>query len=294
MRQPARRPHQPHDDEWVRRPVARGISPSSRRGCLQRHHSRRADDSAQAFAAHGRASGRGFFLSGSADHGRFHALKSTFARKIPAGGARKESGWASTGPLCDPSAHGGLQNQTMVSGRLCATGSLFGAGTRIGGGLFLRAGRIRDAGCRGARRRRADTKTRRYGASPQFAAALAEARLFVGNDSGPAHMAAALGRPLVVIFGSSSSPIWGPWQPQAAHPQASVVQNKFECNPCPGDHCYKFAQPECILSITFEQVKAAVERSLDKKTRVMESSRARTPNLSSCDRPIFPRAASRR
>jgi ADP-heptose:LPS heptosyltransferase len=97
----------------------------------------------------------------------------------------------------------------------------------------------------------------------QFAAALAEARLFVGNDSGPAHMAAALGRPLVVIFGSSSSPIWGPWQPQAAHPQASVVQNKFECNPCPGDHCYQFAQPECILSITFEQVKAAVDRVLE-------------------------------
>src|SRR5208337_2697451 len=33
----------------------------------------------------------------------------------------------------------------------------------------------------------------------QFAAALAEARLFVGNDSGPAHMAAALARPMVVI-----------------------------------------------------------------------------------------------
>lgn len=92
----------------------------------------------------------------------------------------------------------------------------------------------------------------------QFAAALAEARLFVGNDSGPAHMAAALGRPLVVIFGSSSSPIWGPWQPDAANPEASIVQNEFDCNPCPGDHCYKFAQPECILSITFEQVKAAV------------------------------------
>jgi ADP-heptose:LPS heptosyltransferase len=93
----------------------------------------------------------------------------------------------------------------------------------------------------------------------QFAAALAEARLFVGNDSGPAHMAAALARPVVVIFGSSSSPIWGPWPQHASHPPARIVQNPFDCNPCPGDHCYKFARPECILSITFEQVRNAVE-----------------------------------
>jgi ADP-heptose:LPS heptosyltransferase len=96
----------------------------------------------------------------------------------------------------------------------------------------------------------------------QFAAALAGARLFVGNDSGPAHMAAALSRPLVVIFGSSSSPIWGPWPRQDTNPGARVVQNPFDCNPCPGDRCYKFARPECILSVTFDQVKDAVEKVL--------------------------------
>ncbi len=84
----------------------------------------------------------------------------------------------------------------------------------------------------------------------QFAAALADARLFLGNDSGPAHMAAALARPLVVIFGSSSSPIWGPWPPQPSRPASRIVQNPFDCNPCPGDHCYKFTQPECIRSVT--------------------------------------------
>ena len=96
----------------------------------------------------------------------------------------------------------------------------------------------------------------------QFAAALTEARLFVGNDSGPAHMAAALARPVVVIFGSSSSPIWGPWPPNVSSPVARVVQNPFDCNPCPGDHCYKFAQPECILSVSFDQVKQAVAEVL--------------------------------
>ena len=41
---------------------------------------------------------------------------------------------------------------------------------------------------------------------------LAAASLFIGNDSGPAHMAAAFGLPVVVIFGSSNPAIWGPWR----------------------------------------------------------------------------------
>ena len=96
----------------------------------------------------------------------------------------------------------------------------------------------------------------------QFAAALAGARLFVGNDSGPAHMAAALARPVVVIFGSSSSPIWSPWPGQGSAPGERVVQNPYDCNPCPGDRCYKFDRPECILSVTFDQVRRAVAEVL--------------------------------
>jgi lipopolysaccharide heptosyltransferase III len=41
---------------------------------------------------------------------------------------------------------------------------------------------------------------------------LASAALFVGNDSGPAHMAAAFGIPVVAIFGASDPDIWGPWR----------------------------------------------------------------------------------
>jgi ADP-heptose:LPS heptosyltransferase len=43
-------------------------------------------------------------------------------------------------------------------------------------------------------------------------ALLARSSLFVGNDSGPAHMAAAFGIPVVVIFGASDPAIWGPWR----------------------------------------------------------------------------------
>jgi heptosyltransferase-3 len=41
---------------------------------------------------------------------------------------------------------------------------------------------------------------------------IAGAVAFVGNDSGPAHMAAALGVPVAVVFGASDPRIWGPWQ----------------------------------------------------------------------------------
>jgi heptosyltransferase III len=41
---------------------------------------------------------------------------------------------------------------------------------------------------------------------------LASASLFVGNDSGPAHMAAAFGVPSVVLFGASDPAIWAPWR----------------------------------------------------------------------------------
>jgi ADP-heptose:LPS heptosyltransferase len=41
---------------------------------------------------------------------------------------------------------------------------------------------------------------------------LAGASIFVGNDSGPAHMAAALGIPVVVLFGPSDPVVWAPWR----------------------------------------------------------------------------------
>jgi ADP-heptose:LPS heptosyltransferase len=44
---------------------------------------------------------------------------------------------------------------------------------------------------------------------------LARASLFFGNDSGPAHMAAAFGVPSVVLFGASNPAIWSPWRTPA-------------------------------------------------------------------------------
>lgn len=44
---------------------------------------------------------------------------------------------------------------------------------------------------------------------------LSHASLFLGNDSGPAHMAAAFGVPVVVLFGPSDPVVWAPWKTQS-------------------------------------------------------------------------------
>ena len=49
---------------------------------------------------------------------------------------------------------------------------------------------------------------------------LSGAALFLGNDSGPAHMAAAFGLPVVAIFGASDPAIWHPWRTASV-----VIQN---------------------------------------------------------------------
>jgi heptosyltransferase-3 len=44
---------------------------------------------------------------------------------------------------------------------------------------------------------------------------LRDAAFFAGNDSGPAHIAAAFGVPQLVLFGSSDSEVWAPWRTRA-------------------------------------------------------------------------------
>jgi heptosyltransferase-3 len=93
---------------------------------------------------------------------------------------------------------------------------------------------------------------------PEITALLKRARLFIGNDSGIAHIAAAIETPAVVIFGSSNTAHWRPWAKAAAE----VVLEEMECQPCHGYYCEKFAEPECIKRVPLERVIAATERVL--------------------------------
>lgn len=95
---------------------------------------------------------------------------------------------------------------------------------------------------------------------PDLAELLRGARLYAGNDSGPMHLAAAVGTPIVALWGSSDSTRWRPWAVEHA-----VVQNPFECNPCPGYRCLVAPTPLCIESVTVEQAVAAASQLLEKQ-----------------------------
>jgi heptosyltransferase-3 len=92
---------------------------------------------------------------------------------------------------------------------------------------------------------------------PELAELLRGARLYIGNVAGPMYLAAAVGTPTLAVWGSADSRRWRPWGVEHR-----VVQNPFECNPCPGYRCLVAHSPLCIESVTVEQVNAAVHELL--------------------------------
>ena len=97
---------------------------------------------------------------------------------------------------------------------------------------------------------------------PEITALASRARIFVGNDSGIAHIAAAVQTPSVVIFGSSNRNHWRPWT-DAPH---EIVHENLPCQPCAGYFCKEFDAPKCILSVKTESVIEAIEKVLVDKT----------------------------
>jgi heptosyltransferase-2 len=88
----------------------------------------------------------------------------------------------------------------------------------------------------------------------ETAALLKKSSLFVGNDSGVMHVAAAAGVPLVAIFGPQVPRKFGPWSKKAG-----VIYKNFACSPCrqkffteckPSERM----RPACVEEITVEEV----------------------------------------
>jgi ADP-heptose:LPS heptosyltransferase len=88
----------------------------------------------------------------------------------------------------------------------------------------------------------------------ELIALIAGARLFVGNDSGPAHLAAATARPSVVIFGSTNPSEWRPWQTEHRIVHTNAV---FESRR--GDKSIAVRAERTIDSIGVDEVRAACE-----------------------------------
>ncbi|HSY37017.1 MAG TPA: glycosyltransferase family 9 protein [Acidobacteriaceae bacterium] len=91
----------------------------------------------------------------------------------------------------------------------------------------------------------------------ESAAAIARARLFVGHDSGPMHLAAAVGTPVVAIFAARNIPRqWFPFGKQHR-----VVYHRVECWGCGLETCIE-QQKKCLMSITVDEVMEVVRSQL--------------------------------
>lgn len=82
-------------------------------------------------------------------------------------------------------------------------------------------------------------------------ALLSQCQLFIGNDSGAMHVAAAVGLPVVAVFGPTD-----PLGTAPVTPRCTIVQEKPYCSPCflrrcPTDH-------RCMAKVTSDMVEAAV------------------------------------
>lgn len=93
----------------------------------------------------------------------------------------------------------------------------------------------------------------------QLAAVLRGCSLYVGNDTGPMHVAAAMKVPTVALFGSSCHHRFHPWSQNH-----QVVANELPCSPCASDphrdRCVEciFDHPHCMHELPLKRVKEAV------------------------------------
>jgi lipopolysaccharide heptosyltransferase II len=92
---------------------------------------------------------------------------------------------------------------------------------------------------------------------PQLAALLQRADLLISGDSGPMHIAAAVGTPLIAIHGPTDPALSGP-----VSPKATVLRSDIWCSPCyktKGPADCRFYTTQCMKNVTPEQVYATVQ-----------------------------------
>ncbi len=77
-------------------------------------------------------------------------------------------------------------------------------------------------------------------------------------DSLPFHMANALKKPVVALFGPTSDVTWGPWR----NPDAIVVAQAFSCRPCYQDGCGGSKKSDCLETLSVESVFHALQTKL--------------------------------
>ncbi len=85
----------------------------------------------------------------------------------------------------------------------------------------------------------------------QLAALSRLSRLFIGVDTAPMHIAAAVGTPVLALFGPSGEFNWGPWGNGHV-----VIKKEWECRPCGKNTCEGGTNIRCLDEISEEEVLA--------------------------------------
>lgn len=93
----------------------------------------------------------------------------------------------------------------------------------------------------------------------ELASLIAQARMMVGVDSVPMHIAAAVQTPVVALFGPSGDKEWGPWMV----PSRVIVSTRHPCRPCGKDGCGGSKVSDCLQQIPVQQVMLAIDSLLE-------------------------------
>jgi len=119
----------------------------------------------------------------------------------------------------------------------------------------------------------------------QLAAISAGADLFLGVDSAPMHIAAAVGTPVLALFGPSHVYRWAPWSNDASFPRTRedfaqhykngcyhlgnhvIVQRQWDCFPCGKAGCNGSKRSDCIEDISVIEVEELLNDMIVKKKR---------------------------
>ena len=95
-------------------------------------------------------------------------------------------------------------------------------------------------------------------AFPELLAAIMASSLFIGLDSGPAHIAAAMGKTVIALFGPAESTIWAPF---GSNCHVVSRQELFPCAPCDQRRCTS-STSTCMGAISTEDVLQKVRQTL--------------------------------
>jgi heptosyltransferase III len=98
------------------------------------------------------------------------------------------------------------------------------------------------------------------------AGVLGFARLFLGGDSGPMHLAASVGTPAAIAFASREQR--GIWFPQGAYHE--VLYREMECSMCRLIVCREH-QNRCLTAISVQDMREASHRAIQKKAEMLLS-----------------------